>query len=177
MQVAILKSNIFEDKMVSLSIMNNMSNNKYLFQYCQKIVVLNEALDSVLLAKRKGESDFDGIFSFIGGKMEVTDGSILAGLRRERDEEVGSACKIDVLLTCTNNTYFVKKDGSHMILPHYPAIYRGGEIIINDEYSEYQWVPLAELKEFEPKIPNIFEMTLWAKKILEHTGPTVLTNL
>lgn len=174
---AILKSHIFENKMVSLSIMCRMSSNRYLFQYCQKIVLLNEALDTVLLAKRKRESDFDGVFSFIGGKMEVTDGSILAGLRRERDEEVGSACKINVLLTCTNNTYFEKMDGSHMILPHYPAIYRGGEIIINDEYSEYRWVPLAELKKFEPKIPNIYEMTLWAKKILEHTDSAALTNL
>ena len=109
--------------------------------------------------------------------MEVTDGSILAGLRRERDEEVGSACKMRILLTCTNSTYFVKHDGSHMILPHYPAIYRGGEIIINDEYSEYMWVPLAKLKTFEPKIPNIYEMTLWAKKTLEHTDSAALTNL
>ena len=143
-----------------------MSPNQYLFQYCQKIVLLNETLNSVLLAKRKGENDFDGIFSFIGGKMEVTDGSILAGLRRERDEEVGSACKIGILLTSTNNNYFVKKDGSHMILPHYPAVYHGGEIEINEEYSEYMWVPLAKLKAFEPKIPNIYEMTLWAKKHL-----------
>ena len=98
-------------------------------------------------------------------------------LVNERDEEVGSACKMDILLTCTNNTYFEKMDGSHMILPHYPAIYRGGEIIINDEYSEYMWVPLAKLKAFEPKIPNIYEMTLWAKKTLEHTDSAALTNL
>jgi 8-oxo-dGTP pyrophosphatase MutT (NUDIX family) len=154
-----------------------MPNNKYLFQYCQKIVLLNEALDTVLLAKRKGENDFDGVFSFIGGKMEVTDGSILAGLSRERDEEVGSACKMKILLTCTNNTYFVKKDGLHMILPHYPAIYCGGKIEINDEYSEYQWVPLAKLKTFEPKIANIYEMTLWAKKMIEIADPASLTIL
>ncbi len=134
-------------------------------------------MDSVLLAKRKGENDFDGIYSFIGGKMEVTDGSILAGLRRERDEEVGSACKMRILLTCTNNTYFVKHDGSHMILPHYPAIYRSGKIQINDEYSEYKWIPLTKLKSFEPKIPNIFEMTLWAKAILSHTDLTSLSEL
>lgn len=140
-------------------------------------MLLNDALDTVLLAKRKGENDFNGVFSFIGGKMEVTDGSILAGLHRERDEEVGSACKMQILLTYTNNTYFVKHDGSHMILPHYPAIYRGGEIIINDEYSEHQWVPLTKLKSFEPKIPNIYEMTLWAKKMLEIADPTSLTIL
>lgn len=157
--------------------MIDMSSNQYLFQYCQKIVLLNEALDTVLLAKRKGENDFDGVFSFIGGKMEATDGSILAGLRRERDEEVGSACKIQILLTCTNNTYFVKKDGSHMILPHYPAIYCGGKIEINEEYGEYQWVTLAKLKPFEPKIANIYEMTLWAKKMLEIAEPASLIIL
>lgn len=154
-----------------------MEQNKLFFQYCQKIVLLDEALESVLLAKRRGEMDYDGVFSFIGGKMEVTDGSILAGLRRERDEEVGSDCKIGILLTSTNNAYFVKRDGSHEILPHYPAVYRGGEIAINDEYSEYKWVPLAKLKTFEPKIPNVYEMTLWAKKTLEHTDSAALTNL
>lgn len=53
------------------------------FQYCQKLVVLSQDLDKVLLARRKGEADYDGVFSFIGGKMEMTDESLLAGMKRE----------------------------------------------------------------------------------------------
>jgi ADP-ribose pyrophosphatase YjhB (NUDIX family) len=48
-----------------------------LFQYCQKIVVYSQDGQKVLLCKRKGEADFDGTFSFIGGKMERSDGGIL----------------------------------------------------------------------------------------------------
>ncbi|MEI6327177.1 MAG: NUDIX hydrolase [Candidatus Roizmanbacteria bacterium] len=154
-----------------------MNTSPYLFQYCQKIVLLSTSRDAVLLARRKGENDYDEIYSFIGGKMEVTDGSILAGLRRERDEEVGSTCTMKILLTCTNNTFFVKKDGSHMILPHYPAIYQGGEIRLNNEYSEYQWVPLTKLKSFEPKIPNIYEMTVWADSMLRVADPHSLKRM
>jgi hypothetical protein len=45
-----------------------------LFQYCQKLIILSADKTKVLLAKRKGEADYDGIYSFIGGKMETTDG-------------------------------------------------------------------------------------------------------
>jgi len=41
----------------------------------------------VLLCKRQGETELNEIFTFIGGKMETTDDSILQGLKREKDEE------------------------------------------------------------------------------------------
>jgi len=50
----------------------------YNFQYCQKIVVYSADGKNVLLCKRKGESDFDEVFSFIGGKMEVEDGDFIS---------------------------------------------------------------------------------------------------
>ncbi len=61
---------------------------KYNFQYCQKIVVFRNNNTEVLLAKRKGENDYDGTFSFIGGKMETTDNNPVEGMRREKNEEV-----------------------------------------------------------------------------------------
>ena len=67
-----------------------------LFHYCQKIVIFSEDLQSVLLCKRKDEKDFDGIFSFIGGKMETTDKDILEGLKREKEEEIGANAKIKI---------------------------------------------------------------------------------
>ena len=127
---------------------------KYNFQYCQKIVLFSKDLKSVLLAKRKGEQDYDGTFSFVGGKMEVTDESIIAGLSREKNEEIGN-CKILINPKFSTNLFFIKKDNSKMVLPHYYAIYQEGEIILNEEYSEYKWVPLEELNSFEPKIKTI----------------------
>ncbi len=127
----------------------------YNFQYCQKIVVYSADGKNVLLCKRKGEADFDEVFSFIGGKMEVEDGDFISWLRREKNEEVGEDFKIKIYPTFTTNSYFIKKDGSAMVLPHYYAIYDSGEIQLNEEYSEYRRVPLQDIEDFEPKIPTI----------------------
>lgn len=130
---------------------------KYNFQFCQKIVVFSKDLESILLCKRKGEDDYDGVFSFIGGKMENIDNTILEGLKREKDEEVGKDFKIKINPRYCANRFFIKKDGSRMILPHYYAVYESGEIELNEEYSEFKWVSLSDLEKFEPKISNIPE--------------------
>lgn len=46
--------------------------DKYFFQNCQKVVVFKDNNTKVLLAKRKGENDYDGIYSFVDGKMETS---------------------------------------------------------------------------------------------------------
>lgn len=126
-----------------------------LFQYCQKIVLFNDALDAVLLAKRKGEADYDGVYSFVGGKMENSDTSFVEGLRREKNEEIGLQASVEIYPTLSVNEYYVKNSGQAMVLPHHFAVYRGGEIILNDEYSDYVWVPVSEIASFEPKIETV----------------------
>ena len=142
---------------------------KYAFQNCQKIVVFRKNNTEVLLAKRKGENDFDGIFSFIGGKMEITDGGIVEGLKREKDEEMGADFKVKVYPVFNAMVYFVKADGSFMVLPHYYARYESGEIKLNEEYSEYKWVEVAKLAEFEPKIFSVESMTKNLLRLAELT--------
>ena len=132
------------------------------FQYCQKLVILSADKQSVLLAKRKGEADYDGTYSFVGGKMETTDATLVAGMKREKDEEIGVAAKVRVLADETRNAFFRKKDGSSMVLPHIAGIFQSGDIVLSDEYSEYRWVPLTELNSLEPKIENIPAMAAWA---------------
>ena len=51
--------------------------------------------------------------------------------------------------------YFIKKDGTNMVLPHYYARYESGEVILNEEYSDYKWVEVEKIAEFEPKVPTI----------------------
>lgn len=127
----------------------------YAFQVCQKIVVFSQDRKSILLCKRKGEADYDGVFSFIGGKMEAGDTDLVQSLKREKSEEAGESFVIRILPTYTVNLFFVKKDGSRMILPHYYALHESGEVVLNDEYSEYQWVAIDGIDSFEPKIPTI----------------------
>ncbi len=129
--------------------------DKYLFQYCQKIVVFSEDNSKVLLAKRKGEADYDGVFSFIGGKMERTDESLVEGMRREKGEEVGKDFIIRLNPTYNTANYFIKKDGNSMVLPHYYSQYVRGEIELNEEYSEYKWVDVKELDTFQPVIDTV----------------------
>jgi ADP-ribose pyrophosphatase YjhB (NUDIX family) len=142
-------------------------NPNLLFQYCQKLIILSPNKKSVLLAKRKGETDFDEVFSFIGGKMETTDETIVGGMKREKNEEIGEDVKIKVLPDETTNVLFRKKDGNSMILPHIAGVFVSGDIVLNDEYSEYKWVPVAEIDSFEPKIANIPASLKWALSKLD----------
>ena len=139
--------------------------NKYNFQYCQKIVVFSKVKNSVLLCKRVTEEDYDGVFSFIGRKMEVNDKDIIQSLKRVKDEEVGKDFKIGIYPTFTTNVLFNKEDGNRMILPHHYAIHISGEIELSKEYSEFKWVAIDELDSFEPKIPNISEVVKTLAKL------------
>ncbi len=127
----------------------------YAFEYCQKIVVFRNDDTEVLLCKRKWEADYDGVFSFIWGKMETGDVDVLTWIVREVREEIGW----DVSLAILPYTYFplsyVKKNGNAMLLPHYYASYLWWSIILSDEYSTYEWVPVATIDTFEPKIATI----------------------
>jgi len=145
-------------------------NSSTHFQYCQKLVILSEDKNKVLLAKRRGEADFDGTYSFVGGKMETSDKTMLDGMKREKDEEIGNDVKIKVLPHETYNLLFRKKDGNVMLLPHIAGIYVSGKINLNEEYSDYKWVSLAELESFEPKIDTVYELTRWAKEKLTKTN-------
>lgn len=154
-----------------------MKPDTTLFQYCQKLVVFSADYTNVLLAKRKGEADFDGVYSFIGGKMETTDETIVEGLRREKNEEVGSDFQIRVYPTFTKNLLYRKNDGHAMVLPHVYAVYESGDIVLNEEYSEYAWVPIAELDSFEPKIGSISEVVkdfYNMRTLLQHTTSEVI---
>jgi len=141
---------------------NVVMQSNLFFQYCQKLIILSADHQSVLLAKRKGEADYDGTYSFIGGKMETTDETLITSMQREKDEEIGPDAVVKILPNESYNILFRKKDGNSMIVPHIAGIFVSGTIAISEEYSDYQWVPLVKLDAFEPKIANIPELTKWA---------------
>ena len=142
-----------------------MNNNTY-FQYCQKLVVFNEDYSKVLLAKRKGEADYDGVYSFIGGKMETTDHDLKAGIKREVTEEIGSDARIEVLLDFSFNEFYRKKSGDSMVLPHHIARYIDGDINLSDEYSDFAWVNVDDIDKFEPKIDTVASIVQKSKEVI-----------
>lgn len=113
---------------------------------------------SVLLCRRANEVDYDGVYSFIGGKMETTDLSTVDALRREKDEEVGANFKIKAAISFTVNCMYTKLDQNIMILPHYYAQHLSGELELSREYSGCRWVELSDLAGFEPKVENVFDI-------------------
>lgn len=129
--------------------------SELLYQYCPKLVVFSQDQNSVFLCKRLGEQDYDGTYSFIGGKMEHSDVDILGAIKREKNEEVGEGFLVRVCLKYSIDIHFEKKNGSKMIIPHFLALHQGGEPNLNDEYSDFAWVPVGQLEGFEPKISNI----------------------
>lgn len=153
-----------------------MQSNLF-FQYCQKLVILSADKQSVLLAKRKGEADYDGAYSFVGGKMETTDASLLAGMKREKDEGIGASSVVHVLPRESYNLLFRKQDGSSMVLPHIAGVFVSGTVTLNDEYADYQWVPITELGAFEPKIASIPEAVEWAARKLAAADPADLVEI
>lgn len=138
-----------------------MSENIY-FIYNQKLVIFSKDLKKVLVAKRQGEADYNNIYTFIGGKMETTDESFVESMKREKDEEIGENVVIEIIAKITYNILFRKKNGDSVVIAHIPARYISGDIELSDEYSDYKWVTLSELKEFEPKASNIPAIADWA---------------
>lgn len=144
-------------------------DSKYFFLYCQKLVVFSADKQSVLFAQRKDEADFDNYWSLIGGKLEVADGGIVPGIKREKNEEVGPDFRIKVAphFSCYN-VHFQKQNGAHMILPHYIAVHVGGDVALNSsEYSQYRWVSVDELDDFGPKIDNTGDVVKNALRLLD----------
>jgi len=121
------------------------------FHYCPKIIVFSADKKSVLLARRAGEADYDGVYTFIGGKTETTDGGLVAGLQREKNEEIGPDAKLKIcyMMSCYQ-VWYTKKNGNSMVLPHHIAVYQGGGIKLNPgEYDDYKWVPLEEIDQYD----------------------------
>jgi len=150
----------------------------YLFQYCQKLVILSKDRTAVLLARRKNEADYDGVYGFIGGKMEVTDESMIAAMAREKVEEIGENAIVRVLPSQSFNVLYRKKDGLSMILPHIAGLYISGKITLNKgEYDSFKWVLLKELAQFEPKIETVYPATIWARDFLSNKNTGDLMQL
>ena len=142
-----------------------MIDTQYAFLICNKIVLFSADKQSVLLCRRVGEADFDAVYSLIGGKMEISDQDLAASMGREKAEEIGSACQIRIYTDYAINIEYQKNDGTKMLLPHYYAVFEQGEIQLNEEYDQFVWVPLNELADFEPKVPNISDVAFSLQQI------------
>ena len=97
--------------------------------------------------------------------------AVQAVIQREKDEEIGEEFEVKINLEASKTVFFQRKDGQMVLVPHYPAVHKGGEVSLNtEEYDEFAWVSLSELLDFEPKIPNVTEMSIWAQGALKNAS-------
>jgi 8-oxo-dGTP pyrophosphatase MutT (NUDIX family) len=142
------------------------------FHYCPKQIIFSEDKKSILMARRAGEADYDGVYTFVGGKTETTDGNLLKGLKREKDEEIGTSARVKICWSFScYQAWYRKANGNYMVLPHHIGIFMGGTIDINkNEYDDYKWVPVEEIGEYND-IPTHAPALQNAQRLL-----AVLTN-
>ena len=136
-----------------------------------------------LIAKRSMEEKaFPGLWTVPGGKIEVDDYKSLPkdtgshwynvfenALRREVMEEVG--IEIGNIRYLTSLAFF-RPDGIPTIVVSFFADYSDGDVVLNDELSEFVWVTLEEAREYE-FIEGIFEELEMLDRHLE-TGDAVV---
>lgn len=151
-----------------------MSN---LFQYCPKFVIFDSEAKKVLLCQRKWEADFDNTYSFAWWKVENEDNGIRNWMQREKNEELGTWCKVRLYKELCTFEYYVKKDWTHMILPHHFCVFEWGNIELSDEYSGYKRFTIDEIESTENVISTVrptVENMLKFKGLLSNLNSIIL---
>jgi len=119
---------------------------------------------------------FPGKWTVPGGGLEVDDYinnpktsndawyfAIEGSLRREVKEEVSLEIA-DIKYLC--DLAFIKPNGTPVIVLSYYCKWKQGEVILNEENTEYKWVSLKEAEKYD-LISGIFEEICMAEKMLK----------
>jgi molecular chaperone GrpE len=113
-----------------------------LFQMSQKAIIYDPETKKFLLAKFSPEvSKNTDRWAFIGGRIDEGEGDSLDALKREIVEEAGG---IEYEIKGVIDT---QVDGRCRI--GYLVFYKGGEITLSEEHSEYAWLTPEEIEHDE----------------------------
>jgi 8-oxo-dGTP diphosphatase len=102
--------------------------------------ICNDKNEVLLLRRAKGKS-WEGKWNFPGGKYDPEDKSLAVGAKREVFEESG--------LTINNLTFIGKVNFDKLDVYFYWSNDFSGDVKINDESDEFQWVKLSNLLEYD----------------------------
>jgi molecular chaperone GrpE len=153
--------------------MENKKEEKFKVSVAQKALLYDEETKKFLLLKANNGSDYFikhyGPWEIPGGKLEDNE-SLEKGLAREIKEETDGV-KFEII--CPLNTRRAEFDWGSLVFIDYLAKYKGGEITLSDEHSEYRWESAedmkknSEYKEWLCKLVKKAEEILESKKYLE----------
>ncbi len=103
--------------------------------------------DGRILLVRRARSPARGFYSLPGGRVEFGE-TLHAALHREVAEE--TALKIGIVdLAAWREVMPGISGGGHYLIMSFAARWSGGEVVLNDELDDYQWLApdaLGELK-------------------------------
>ena len=116
----------------------------------------------VLLTQRKAGTHLAGAWEFPGGKLENNE-PLEECLRRELREELGIAAEIGTLF---HHQQVVYPDSGSFHVFYYLVKAFSGEIV-NKVFARWQWVPLAELEQYDILEGNRDVV----RKLAEYFGP------
>ena len=102
--------------------------------------------DKMLLVRR---TDYD-VWEIPGGGIEFGESPEQAALR-EVEEETGLKVDIKNIIDSVSVTFDSSKDKTkrHIVVIAYECDYCGGEVVLNEEHSEYKWMSACDALKIE----------------------------
>jgi molecular chaperone GrpE len=147
-----------------------IENGQYKMKVSQKAVIFDPEQNKFLVVKIadkfKGGNYYKayGPWELAGGRIEEKE-EINAALSREIKEEVGDIYfDIKEIINCLK----VDTSAGETMLLIYLVEYRGGEIGLSDEHSEYRWETAESIEKSKEYKPWLKEMLRKAESYLEN---------
>jgi len=132
-----------------------------LFEVAQKAIIYDPTTGKFLLAKYA--PPYKPLWSFIGGRIDEKEENFIESLEREIKEEVGG---VDYEIAGLVDTELGER-----IRIGYLVLFKGGEITLSEEHSEYAWMTEEEIgahKDLRPEIKQFIRAAVERLKEREY---------
>ena len=117
-----------------------------------------------VLLVRRARSPSKGIYSLPGGRVEFGE-TVHAAVQREVAEE--TSLKIDIVdLAGWREVVPAAGDGGHYVIMSFAAHWRAGEVVLNEELDDHQWIAPDALGVFKTTA-GLEEIIRSARRVLD----------
>lgn len=123
-----------------------------------------------LLLKRAQGKIYAGQWRMVGGKVELGESHWMAA-RREFEEETKLSMKVFWTVPSVNQFYEYKTDTIYRIPVFAAELEHGAEPVLNEEHTEYRWVPGDKVEEYvlwpeQQRLMGVIERIVGLNQIL-----------
>lgn len=119
--------------------MSNETKKYFTARVTNKAFIFDPATQKFLFARAADMKE--EYWKLIGGRMEEGE-ELEEALHREMNEEIGKDVQYEVAGVIGVTTVFEQGEAINIVA--YLVLYRGGEIVLNEEHSEYRWFTFEE---------------------------------